>query len=585
MAAVPASCRIKTLASSRRGSSGRRSRRIPSAFRTAITATGRVNRRCESKGVAMSIFNEEHSHSYGFDVIIIGSGVAGALTAWKLSTYRDYRILILEAGDNGINEGQRVEFHHAMDRQGNRGDMFAPYLELPSRRMVPSPEKAAAPKPAPGQPFAEKYYDYNETPDTFRAGYTRLVGGSTWAWRGNCPRFLPTDFRLKQSYGVGRDWPIDYDDLEDYYVEAESELGVSGNHQELDGLFGAHRSKRFPMPGQALTYSDQLVKARIDGKKVGDTTVAVTTTPQARNSEPYDGRPACEGHSNCIPLCPSHAKYDATTHLRRLARNKNVELRSGCVVTLLAKDNEGRVTQVHYKNWNAPGMPETIVTAPIVVVAANAIESFRDGPFRSKRSGFRMTIGNDGWGRSGSPAKIIDNLLGTKTYGPALLAKASEQITKMIRLSFSTEMLPRPANRVQVSSNVDPALKLPRPLITFGVDEYSKGGLTAGFEASMALFELMKATVVDAKAPVQPDGTVNWNTAAHIMGTCIMGSDPKDSVVDEWGRCHDHENLFIVGSSVFATAATANPTLTLAAITLRSVKEIHRQLRHGGRRY
>ena len=583
----------------------------------------------------MALFSKYRDHTYDFDVVIVGSGVAGALAAWKLSRYDDdYRILILEAGDNGINEGQRVEFHHAMDRQGNRGDMFAPYLEVASRTMVPSPEKAAAPKPAPGQPFAEKYYDYGDTPDTFRAGYNRLVGGSTWAWRGNCPRFLPTDFRLKKEFGVGRDWPIDYDDLEDYYVEAEYELGVSGNHEELDGLFGAHRSRPFPMPGQALTYSDQLVKARIEGKKVGDTTVKVTTTPQARNSQPYDGRPACEGHSNCIPLCPSHAKYDATVHLRRLSRSRNVELRSGCVVTLLSKDDKGHVTRVHYRKWNAPGMPDTVVTAPIVVLAAHAvetpklllmsnlanssdqvgrnlmdhiqwevtalfeepvypfrgpqsvtaIESFREGKFRSQRSGFRMTIGNDGWGRAGSPAKIIDELLTKKVYGPDLLSQASHEITRMIRLSFSTEMLPSPNNRVQVSSKVDDALKLPRPLITFGVDDYSKGGLMAGFEASKSLFQLMNATLAEATPPVQ-DGKLNWNTAAHIMGTCVMGSDPKDSVVDGWGRCHDHENLFIVGSSVFATGATANPTLTLAAITLRTAKAIHRQLRHGHHNY
>lgn len=103
--------------------------------------------------------------------------------------------------------------------------------------------------------------------------------------------------------------------------------------------------------------------------------------------------------------------------------------------------------------------------------------------------------------------------------------------------------------------------------------------LEAGFETSKAIFELMHATLAGAKAPVQPDGTLNWNTAAHIMGTCLMGKDPKDSVVDGWGRCHDHENLFIAGSSVFATGTTANPTLTLAAITLCTVKEIHRQLR------
>jgi choline dehydrogenase-like flavoprotein len=574
---------------------------------------------------------DKDDNRYDFDVIIVGSGVAGALAAWKLSTYNDYRILILEAGDNGIGEGQRAEFHHAMDRQGNRGDMFAPYLELPSRSMVPSPEKAAAPKPAPGQPFAEKYYDYANTPDTFRAGYNRLVGGSTWAWRGNTPRFLPTDFRLKKTYGVGRDWPIDYDDLEDYYVEAEHELGVSGNHEELDGLFGAHRSRPFPMPGQALTYSDQLIKKRIDGKKVGSTTIKVTTTPQARNSEPFDGRPACEGHSNCIPLCPIGAKYDATVHLRRLQQSPNVELRSGCVVTLLSKDGEGRVTRVHYRKWNEPGMPDVIVRAPIILVAAHAIEtpklllmsklanssdqvgrnlmdhiqwevtalfdesiypfrgpqsvtaieSFREGAFRSQRSAFRMTIGNDGWGRAGSPSKIIDGLLGKKTYGPDLLEHARHEITRMIRLSFSTEMLPLPGNRVEVSPKLDDALKLPRPLITFGVDDYSKGGLTAGFEASKAIFQLMNATLAEANAPVQPDGTLNWNTAAHIMGTCIMGEDANDSVVDGWGRCHDHENLFIAGSSVFATGATANPTLTLAAITLRTAKRIHRQLRHG----
>ena len=51
---------------------------------------------------------------YEYDAIIVGSGVAGALCAWKLSTLGDYRILILEAGDNGIGEGQRAEFHHAI---------------------------------------------------------------------------------------------------------------------------------------------------------------------------------------------------------------------------------------------------------------------------------------------------------------------------------------------------------------------------------------------------------------------------------------------------------------------------------------
>ena len=52
--------------------------------------------------------------------------------------------------------------------------------------------------------------------------------------------------------------------------------------------------------------------------------------------------------------------------------------------------------------------------------------------------------------------------------------------------------------------------------------------------------------------------------AGHIIGTARMGSDPKTSVVDRDLRSHDHGNLFILGSSVFPTSTTANPTLTIA---------------------
>src|SRR2546426_9648202 len=97
-------------------------------------------------------------------------------------------------------------------------------------------------------------------------------------------------------------------------------------------------------------------------------------------------------------------------------------------------------------------------------------------------------------------------------------------------------------------------------------------------EHSVQLF----VTPLYEKKDLIENGKLNWNTAAHIMGTCIMGKNPKDSVVDQWGRTHDHHNLYIVGSSVFATAATPNPTLTLAALTLRAARAIHRQLKNGG---
>ncbi|NOT46441.1 MAG: GMC family oxidoreductase [Acidobacteria bacterium] len=569
-----------------------------------------------------------------YDVIVIGSGVAGALTAWKLSQLGDYKILILEAGKNSITNGQRLQFHHTMDTQGHRGTMFAPYAALESRKFAPAAENSQRDL-APQIADAKNYYDYtvgaNGSKDAFKAGYNRMVGGSTWSWRGNCPRFIPSDFRLFSEFAVGRDWPLDYNELEPWYCQAEWEMGISGNHDEFDGLHGGYRSEPFPMSGIPLGYSDNKVKERIDGKIVRGTRVKVVTTPQARNTTLFDGRPPCEGHSNCIPLCPIDAKYVATVHLRRALESPNVELRTASVVTRLSKTNSGRVNKVYFKDWSSDNInKERSVTGKVVVLAAHAIETpkillmsnglanssgqvgrnlmdhvqfeliatfpeplypfrgpqsiasiedFRDGGFRSQRSGFRMTIGNDGWGRTGSPATVIDGLLSEGKYGAALPGAIADRITRMIRLSFSTEMLPETANRIELSGKTDD-LGIPRPKFTFDIGSYAEGGLREGFETAKALFTKMNATVSPKAKPLDnpQTGRVNWNTAAHIMGTTIMGDDPTDSVVDRWGKAHDVPNLWIAGSSIFTTSATANPTLTIAALTLRTAAAIHRQM-------
>ena len=58
------------------------------------------------------------------------------------------------------------------------------------------------------------------------------------------------------------------------------------------------------------------------------------------------------------------------------------------------------------------------------------------------------------------------------------------------------------------------------------------------------------------------------------MGTCRMGTDPQRSVVDQWGRSHDVPNLYIYDGSVFVTSTGFNPTGTICAIALRSVKHL-----------
>ena len=60
----------------------------------------------------------------------------------------------------------------------------------------------------------------------------------------------------------------------------------------------------------------------------------------------------------------------------------------------------------------------------------------------------------------------------------------------------------------------------------------------------------------------------------HPAGGCRMGTDPASSVVDGWGRAHDHENLFVAGAPAHVTASCCNGTLTFVAVGLRTASAV-----------
>jgi len=65
-----------------------------------------------------------------------------------------------------------------------------------------------------------------------------------------------------------------------------------------------------------------------------------------------------------------------------------------------------------------------------------------------------------------------------------------------------------------------------------------------------------------------------FNSGWHHMGTCRMGHDIHDSVVDQFGKIHGTSNLFVVGGSNFVGTGTVNPTLTMVALAIRSAAYI-----------
>lgn len=65
--------------------------------------------------------------------------------------------------------------------------------------------------------------------------------------------------------------------------------------------------------------------------------------------------------------------------------------------------------------------------------------------------------------------------------------------------------------------------------------------------------------------------------STHLTGGAIMGSNPKDSVVNTYGQTWDVSNVFVMGACLFPQNMGYNPTGLVTAIAYRSVKAIREQ--------
>ena len=217
-------------------------------------------------------------------------------------------------------------------------------------------------------------------------------------------------------------------------------------------------------------------------------------------------------------------------------------------------------------------------------LSTSGIESFRDGEQRSTRAGYRIEIGNDGWSwPKGSPQSIVADAVNSGEFGKALRSAVQDSCTRQIRMAFEMESLPLADSRVQLSDLVD-GMGIPRPKVSFLLSDYTKDGYVESRDSALKIFGLIG---VQDQTTIDPDGPgsfeykgqqYEYRGAGHMIGTYRMGADSGNSVVDKYQRSHDHSNLFLIGSGVFPTTGTANPTLTITALTLWAAQTVNQDL-------
>lgn len=149
--------------------------------------------------------------------------------------------------------------------------------------------------------------------------------------------------------------------------------------------------------------------------------------------------------------------------------------------------------------------------------------------------------------------------------------------TAGVVLSVRAEQAPNPSSRVFLGDARD-ALGMPKLTLDWRFDPLDKrtlrlvaANLDAELRRSGEGYVVPERWLQDDAAPWETDPLIGNHPIGgfHHMGTTRMASDRRAGVVDANCRVHGVENLFVAGSSVFATSGWANPTLTILALALR----------------
>lgn len=513
------------------------------------------------------------------DVLIIGAGASGGAIAWSLAETR-MNILCLEQGPWMKQQEYPT---NSMDWESMSLGEFSVNPNVRQRPADYPIEDSESPI----------------TPANFNA-----VGGGTVLWAGHFPRLKPRDFRVHSDDGVAQDWPVDYETLEPFFSKNDQMMGVSG----LPGD-PAYPPKEAPLPPLPLGKVGQTLASGFE--KLG---WHWWPSDSAILSQPYEGRDKCLNLGPCITGCSQGAKASTDITYWPEATRKGVRIRPNCRVREITVRDDGMADGVLYYDEEGQLQEQK---AEIVIMACNGIgtprlllnstsKRFPDGManssgmvgknlmlhpygmvtgvFEERLTSYAGPTGCSLWSHQfydTDPGRDFVrgySFEATRGFGPATMALLGmtagrigwgsahhddfqrhwDRCTGLVAIC---EDLPEAHNTVTLDPTLTDSHGIPSPKIRYTLSDNSQKMLAHGVERAKQ--------VLRAAGAVDTFEEVPWRMAGwHQMGTARMGTDPKTSVVNEWGRAHDVKNLFIVDGSIFVTAGGVNPTSTIQALAL-----------------
>lgn len=158
------------------------------------------------------------------DVCVIGGGITAAMLIERLAELKpNLKITAVEAGRSIFDRENRGAYHRRALEYGEH-PWHGDYIEDQQAKGMIS--------------------------------MTMAVGGQALHWGGACNRFSEEDVRLRSMYGLADDWPIEWAELEKFYVQAERRLNVAGDPSPY---VEDRRSAPYPQPAMPLSYNLQVL--------------------------------------------------------------------------------------------------------------------------------------------------------------------------------------------------------------------------------------------------------------------------------------------------------------------------------------
>ena len=501
---------------------------------------------------------------YDADVIVVGSGAGGATVAHACAK-AGKRVLLLERGGHSSASPSSVT--------------------PDARAKWPNHDEQAT--LINKTPYDDRRIEVNGVGRRLYMG--GVVGGSTALYGAALMRPARDDFHPGRSYGkrLSRtlwDWPIDYEDLEPFYTEAERLYGVSASRE---GDYGPLPAPRGSVAASAPLHpiNQRLVAAN---ERHG---LQPFRLPLAIDFDRCLQCNVCPGY-----LCPTGARRSAahlleSTELERGTILSNTEAER---IRLDGKGNPDGVEAVERTTGK-----RTVYRASRYVLSAGAIGS----PLLLLRSGMEHPLLGRNYMMHYSPLVVgifarrlgtesgfikqvgfSDFYFGTKPFahkmgivqslpvpGPLMLAKAASRLlprfvleflrARMLPLVGIIEDLPDPANRVSWGADGSPRLQ----------HRFGRYDLERGKELGRLTAQILRRA---GAAFCLTSGFASEEHVAHQCGTVRFGGSPQSAVLDSDCRVFQHPDVFVVDGSFMPTSLGVGPALTIIANALRVAKVV-----------